>query len=160
MRLSHHVLILMPASLITLVQRVVSACRRAPNSSGVPPPTSVRIFASEARTASVLSAPFTAPLMRATMPCDVPDLTKRPAQSSATSRGYPVLKDRGHVIENWNAFTAHYCQCVQLTAVDEVNDGQDSDELVSVHAAQKVPDRLRKLGVGHVRSLNAGFKLE
>src|SRR6185295_17070806 len=40
-----HELILIPASLMTLVQRTVSACRRAPNSSGVPPATSTPILA-------------------------------------------------------------------------------------------------------------------
>src|SRR5690348_1391313 len=54
-----HELILMPASLMTLAQRTVSARTKAPNSAGVPPPTSVPILASESRTFSVTSPLFT-----------------------------------------------------------------------------------------------------
>src|SRR5207253_349685 len=47
---------LMPASLMTLVQRAISARTRVPNVSGVPPPGSVPSLARASRTLSVLSA--------------------------------------------------------------------------------------------------------
>src|SRR5262249_12719503 len=70
-----HVLILIPASLMTLVQRTVSARTSAPNCSGVPPPTSAPSLASDSRTFSVVSALFTAPFRREITSGGVPDLT-------------------------------------------------------------------------------------
>src|SRR5436305_1350400 len=82
-----HELILIPASLMTLVQRAVSARMSAPNSSAVPPQTSVPSLASKSRTFSVLSALFTAAFKRAITVGGVPELTRMPCQSSATSFG-------------------------------------------------------------------------
>src|SRR3954469_2933126 len=86
----HHGLILMPASLMTLLQCAVSERTSAPNASGVPPPGSVPSLASASRTLSVLSALLTASLSRAMTAGGVPAFSRRPAQSSAASLGYPA----------------------------------------------------------------------
>src|SRR6188472_1626316 len=82
-----HGFILMPASLTTLLQCLVSPCTSAPNASGVPPPGSVPILARASRTLSVLSALLIASLRRAITSGGVPFFTSRPAQSSAASEG-------------------------------------------------------------------------
>jgi len=41
-----------------------------------------------------------------------------------------------------------------------LHDRQNGDELVGVDTTEQVPDRLRKLDIGHVRRLHAGLELE
>src|ERR1700722_2811972 len=82
-----HELILMPASLMTLVQCAISPRISAPNCSGVPPPTSAPSLANDSRTFSVCSVLFSAAFRRATTAGGVPDFTRMPAQSSATRLG-------------------------------------------------------------------------
>src|SRR5262249_13732402 len=57
-----HGLILMPASLMTLPQRAISACTRVPNASGGPPPASMPSLAKASPTFSLLMALSTAAL--------------------------------------------------------------------------------------------------
>src|SRR4051794_33191124 len=85
-----HELILMPASLMTLDQRAISARTSVPNASGVPPPGSVPSLARASRTLSVLSALLTASLSCAVAAGGVPVFNRRPFQSSAASLGYPA----------------------------------------------------------------------
>src|SRR5262249_11835642 len=82
-----HVLILMPASLITLVQRTISPFTKVPKASGVPPPGSVPSLPSASRSLSVLSALLIASLSRATVAGGVPAFTMKPPQSSDASCG-------------------------------------------------------------------------
>src|SRR5690348_9896683 len=85
-----HVLILMPASLMTLDQRAISASTSVPNASGEPPPGSVPSLARASRTLSVLSALLTAALSCAVTAGGVPVFNIKPFQSSAVSLGYPA----------------------------------------------------------------------
>src|SRR5881397_3281659 len=73
-----HGLILMPASLMTLDQRAISARTSVPNASGVPSPGSVPSLASASRTLAVLSALLTASLSRAVTAGGVPVFNIRP----------------------------------------------------------------------------------
>src|SRR3989442_9792636 len=85
-----HGLTLMPASLMTLDQRAISARTKVPNASGVPPPGSVPSLARASRTLSVLSALLMAPLSCVVIAGGVPAFNRRPFQSSAASLGYPA----------------------------------------------------------------------
>src|SRR6476660_2847658 len=87
---ARHGLILMPASMMTLDQRTISAPTNVPNASGVPPTGSVPSFASASRTLSVLSALLMASLSCAVTTGGAPAFNIRPFQSSAASLGYPA----------------------------------------------------------------------